>query len=200
MHELVPKRAYFEERADGGLNCAVGLHLTDGGILEGVAHCICAGGPAGTELSFVISVLLNAVDPVFVSVEVFKAQFKKNILKDQQAGSDADGQPENVDGSIAFLAEDIAPGDLEIVLKHGREFKSCVVMTKKPDTGYVKCDRGIKMMDGHKKACSFLVHKVSRKDAKKRKGAKGNVPLRLFFSLHLCGKLPLRLCVKFQHM
>jgi len=48
----------------------------------------------------------------------------KAFFWDQQAGSDAEGEAQHIEGGEAFIFQEIAEGGFEIVYKHGREFRS----------------------------------------------------------------------------
>ncbi len=66
--------------------------------LKSVAYSECAGRPLGADFTVVIAVLLYPVNTVLMLLEIFIAQFKRDVLQDQHACCDTNRQTQNIDG------------------------------------------------------------------------------------------------------
>jgi len=56
-------------------------------------------------------------------VEVVVTELKGDVLQDEQTGGHSDGQTEQVDARKRFVPEQVAPGNLEIILQHDQTGK-----------------------------------------------------------------------------
>src|SRR6478672_8499120 len=66
----------------------------------------------------------DAINAVSVLMKIVKAGFISYYQKDQQAGSDANGQPAYIDNCIAFISGQVSECCFEIVSKHNHPFYS----------------------------------------------------------------------------
>ena len=67
----------------------------------------------------------NPVDPFFVRVEFVIAELEAGDEVDDEAGADAEGEAQDVDGRIELVLGQGAPGDLEVVEQHTMIILAC---------------------------------------------------------------------------
>src|ERR1700678_596718 len=70
------------------------------------------------EVALVMEFGGNAVDTVFVMVECIETELIRDQGKDEEGGRHAEGKAEDIDGGVGLIAQEGAPGDLEIILYH----------------------------------------------------------------------------------